>query len=139
MVSKSGITGEGLGLEFGVGQGVAPNGRGASAHELERLRAVQPCDDVLEYTMRCVLALAPQLEAEVLAPWQTVCDDLAALRVPAQRRALRLRIEDMRWQWSDADTLTLSFTLTAGAFATSMLQCLAYLDEEQSHALSAEQ
>lgn len=79
------------------------------------------------------------LEAEVLAPWQTVCDDLAALRVPAQRRALRLRIEDMRWQWSDADTLTLSFTLTAGAFATSMLQCLAYLDEEQSHALSAEQ
>ena len=46
MVSKSGITGEGLGLEFGVGQGVAPNGRGASAHELERLRAVQAAHEV---------------------------------------------------------------------------------------------
>jgi hypothetical protein len=88
MVSKSGITGEGLGLEFGVVQGVAPNGRGASAHELERLRAVQPCDDLLEYTMRCVLALAPQLEAEVLvAAERQVRDLFGGDRIYVGRRA----------------------------------------------------
>lgn len=86
-----------------------------------------------------VTATVAALEAEVLSPWVSVCADLAALRVPGQRRALRLRVEDLVWSWSAPDTLVLSFTLTAGAFATSMLQCVATLDEEQAHALSAEQ
>ncbi|WP_227680586.1 tRNA pseudouridine(13) synthase TruD [Psychrobacter sp. SWN149] len=41
--------------------------------------------------------------------------------IKAQRRALRLPIEEMHWEWSDDCTLVLSFTLTTGSFATSVL------------------
>lgn len=78
------------------------------------------------------------LEARVLAPWQEICSDLAALRVPAQRRALRLRVEGLSWQWLPEQALSLSFALTAGAFATSVLQSLAELEEGRADALSVE-
>ena len=76
-----------------------------------------------------------------LLPGEPIVGRVTAVLPEANRdtRTLRLRIEALSWAWSGADTLVLSFTLTAGAFATSMLQCLAYLDEEQFHALSAEQ
>ena len=41
--------------------------------------------------------------------------------VKAQRRALRLPIEALSWEWSDEQTLILRFTLTTGSFATSVL------------------
>lgn len=45
--------------------------------------------------------------------------------VKAQRRALRLPVEDLSCQWADEQdeeqTLVLSFTLTTGSFATSVL------------------
>ncbi|MGP4863707.1 tRNA pseudouridine(13) synthase TruD [Psychrobacter sp. T6-5] len=44
--------------------------------------------------------------------------------VKAQRRALRLPIEQLSWEWSDEQTLVLSFTLTTGSFATSVLASL---------------
>lgn len=47
--------------------------------------------------------------------------------VKAQRRALRLPIEALSWEWQDTDnkmTLVLSFTLTTGSFATSVLASL---------------
>ena len=44
--------------------------------------------------------------------------------IKAQRRALRLPIEEMSWEWSDDQTLVLSFTLTTGSFATSVLASL---------------
>lgn len=79
-----------------------------------------------------------ELEAAVLAPWQGICADLAALRVPAQRRALRLNVEGLQWQWLAPQVLQLSFALTAGAFATSVLQSLAELEEGQADAFSVE-
>lgn len=45
--------------------------------------------------------------------------------VKAQRRALRLPVEALSWQWVDEQTLVLSFTLTTGSFATSVLASLA--------------
>ncbi|MES3040366.1 MAG: tRNA pseudouridine(13) synthase TruD [Pseudomonadota bacterium] len=78
------------------------------------------------------------LETRVLAPWQSVCADLAALRLPAQRRALRLLLQAPSWHWPSPDTLVIEFTLTAGAFATSVLQALAVLEEGQLDAISAE-
>lgn len=77
-------------------------------------------------------------EAEVLAPWQGICADLAALRLPAQRRSLRLMLQAPSWHWPSPDTLVIEFTLTAGAFATSVLQSLAVLEEGQLDAISAE-
>ena len=45
--------------------------------------------------------------------------------VKAQRRALRLPVEDLSWRWADEQdgeqTLVFSFTLTTGSFATSVL------------------
>ncbi len=43
-------------------------------------------------------------------------------RVEPARRALLLKPADMRWQWSDDRTLTLSFALPAGCFATSVVR-----------------
>ncbi len=84
-----------------------------------------------------VHAQVAELEAAVLAPWQAICDDLAALRVPALRRALRLRVEGLQWHWPEPQVLTLSFALTSGAFATSVLQSLAELQEGEGDAFSA--
>ncbi len=44
--------------------------------------------------------------------------------IKAQRRALRLPIEALNWEWSDDQTLVLNFTLTTGSFATSVLASL---------------
>lgn len=78
------------------------------------------------------------LEAATLAPWQDICSDLAALRVPGQRRALRLRVEDLQWSWPEAGVLRLAFTLTSGAFATSVLQSLLELEEGMGDAIPLE-
>ncbi|MDZ4297516.1 MAG: tRNA pseudouridine(13) synthase TruD [Moraxellaceae bacterium] len=79
------------------------------------------------------------LERQVLAPWQETCVALSEVAIPAQRRALRVRLQDMSWQWVSKNTLSLSFALTSGAFATSVLQSCFQLTEEDHHALSAEQ
>lgn len=70
------------------------------------------------------------LEAGVLAPWEDICADLAALRVPGQRRSLRLRVDDLVRQQPQPDVLVLSFTLAAGSFATAVLASLARLHED---------
>ncbi|WP_259365014.1 tRNA pseudouridine(13) synthase TruD [Psychrobacter sp. GP33] len=44
--------------------------------------------------------------------------------IKAQRRALRLPIEGLKWEWQDAQTLVLSFNLPTGSFATSVLAAL---------------
>lgn len=48
--------------------------------------------------------------------------------IKAQRRALRLPIEALTWEWHDSEeesqTLVLNFTLTTGSFATSILASL---------------
>ena len=49
--------------------------------------------------------------------------------IKAQRRALRLPIEGLSWEWQDIDNepiLVLSFTLTTGSFATSVLSSLVH-------------
>ncbi len=44
--------------------------------------------------------------------------------IKAQRRPLRLPIEQLSWEWRDEQILVLSFTLTTGSFATSVLASL---------------
>ena len=44
--------------------------------------------------------------------------------IKAQRRALRLPIENLTWEWQDAQTLILRFCLPTGSFATSVLAAL---------------
>jgi tRNA pseudouridine13 synthase len=61
------------------------------------------------------------LEEGVLAPWATWRRGLEALRVEQQRRALRLKVQDLRWEYESC-TLKLRFRLTRGAFATAVLR-----------------
>ena len=49
---------------------------------------------------------------------------LETREVKAQRRPLRLPIDDLSWTWADEQTLVLNFTLTTGSFATSVLASL---------------
>ncbi|NNF40234.1 MAG: tRNA pseudouridine(13) synthase TruD [Woeseiaceae bacterium] len=53
---------------------------------------------------------------------------LTDARVKAANRSLRLRVDDLSWSTSD-DSLTLTFTLTRGAFATSVLRELATIQD----------
>lgn len=79
-----------------------------------------------------VSGVAAQLENDVVQnnPLLTqLAMGLEQRDVKAQRRALRLPIEEMSWEWqggenSSEQTLLLNFTLTSGSFATSVLASL---------------
>jgi tRNA pseudouridine13 synthase len=46
---------------------------------------------------------------------------IAAERMNSERRALRIRVAGLAWEW-DADVLRLRFELGAGSFATTVLR-----------------
>lgn len=62
------------------------------------------------------------LEEAVLAEFKDLADGLAAAGLKQERRALRLPVGDLCWQWPDETSLELSFTLPAGSYATSVLR-----------------
>lgn len=71
-------------------------------------------------------ALAPSdeaasIEQAALAEWQAWIDGLQRQGLDADRRALRVVVEGLEWQWVD-DGLSLSFGLPAGAYATAVLR-----------------
>ena len=76
-----------------------------------------------------VSGMAAQLESDIVknnALLTQLAMGLEQRDVKAQRRALRLPIEALSWEWLDASdsneqALILSFTLTTGSFATSVL------------------
>ncbi|WP_082638052.1 MULTISPECIES: tRNA pseudouridine(13) synthase TruD [unclassified Psychrobacter] len=79
-----------------------------------------------------VSGTAAQLENDVIQNNPLLTQLAAGLEqrdVKAQRRALRLPIEALSWEWreeqnSDKQMLVLNFTLTTGSFATSVLASL---------------
>lgn len=60
-------------------------------------------------------------EAAALEELEPLTAGLARRRVTAARRSLRLRLEHLAWHWPAADTLVLSFGLTSGAYATTVV------------------
>jgi len=62
-----------------------------------------------------------ELEERVLAPWAEWRRGLEKLHVEQQRRALRLAVANLTWEYSQG-ALTLRFQLTRGAFATAVLR-----------------
>lgn len=61
------------------------------------------------------------LEAEVLLRYQQWCAGLRQFGLRFQRRALRMGVAQMRWEFSDDGILDLYFVLHKGSFATSVL------------------
>ncbi|MGM8887689.1 tRNA pseudouridine(13) synthase TruD, partial [Psychrobacter sp. 1U2] len=76
-----------------------------------------------------VSGIAAQLENDIVQCNPLLAQLAVGLEkrdVKAQRRALRLPVEAMRWTWQEEQTdgkqtLVLNFTLTTGSFATSVL------------------
>ncbi|MGB5742931.1 MAG: tRNA pseudouridine(13) synthase TruD [Sedimenticolaceae bacterium] len=64
---------------------------------------------------------AQQTEAQALAGWHDWIAGLDRLGLDADRRALRLAVDDLEWQW-EGNTLMLRFGLGAGSFATVVLR-----------------
>jgi tRNA pseudouridine13 synthase len=61
------------------------------------------------------------MEAAVLAPWGSWVDGLQRFGLDADRRALRLVVNDLAWEWRD-DSLVTRFSLPSGTYATSVLR-----------------
>jgi tRNA pseudouridine13 synthase len=63
-----------------------------------------------------------ELESEILAAHADWCEGLEAAGLAQDRRALRLGVSGLAWQWENAGELVLTFSLPAGAYATSVLR-----------------
>ena len=61
------------------------------------------------------------LEVEVAAAFQDLCAGLEAAGLKQERRALRVRVGELKWQWLADDALELDFQLPPGAYATELL------------------
>jgi tRNA pseudouridine13 synthase len=62
------------------------------------------------------------LERAALAEYAGMIDGLAAAGVRHDRRALRMRVKDLSWQWQADENLELCFSLPAGSYATVVLR-----------------
>lgn len=71
---------------------------------------------------RAVAHEARELEDAALAEYQSWCEGLAGTGLEQERRALRLRVGDLEWDFPQPDVLQLSFALTSGAYATAVLR-----------------
>ncbi|MDO4895839.1 MAG: tRNA pseudouridine(13) synthase TruD [Moraxella sp.] len=69
---------------------------------------------------RLASSWALALENDVLAEFKLLVDGLSKIDAKLDHRPYRLMIDELIWQWQD-DTLTLSFTLPTGSFATAVL------------------
>lgn len=78
--------------------------------------------------MTTTAALA--LENTCMASEPVLCTGLEKAGLKAERRALRALCGNLQWQWSESSSLTLSFSLQRGAYATAMLAELFQLQQE---------
>lgn len=63
-----------------------------------------------------------ELEQAVLAPFAAWRDGLEHLGLMQERRALRVRLDDLEWRFPAQRELELSFFLPAGSYATALLR-----------------
>lgn len=77
---------------------------------------------------------AQALENAVAERHATLCDGLEHAGLDQERRALVASPVDMLWQWPQADQLLLTFSLPAGAYATSVLSEILRTTEPERHA-----
>ena len=61
------------------------------------------------------------LEDAALAPFAALREGLESADMKQERRALRVRVNELRWEWLDAATLRLDFRLSPGSYATEVL------------------
>lgn len=64
---------------------------------------------------------AAVLEQEVLAPFADLREGLEAAGLRQERRALRVRVGELAWDWPEPGVLALRLSLPPGAYATTVL------------------
>lgn len=62
-----------------------------------------------------------EVETSIAANHADLCQGLEMAGLSQERRALRVRVGDLQWQWPAEDVLHLDFSLPPGAYATSVL------------------
>jgi tRNA pseudouridine13 synthase len=60
-------------------------------------------------------------ESDVAKMHQALCDGLEAADMKQERRALRIQVQDLCWEWLTDAQLQCRFSLPAGAYATELL------------------
>ena len=63
-----------------------------------------------------------ELEARIHEEQQELAEGLNKFRLQHQRRPLRMKVESLEWHYPDPQTLSLSFALGQGSYATSVLR-----------------
>jgi tRNA pseudouridine13 synthase len=63
-----------------------------------------------------------RLEEECLLPHEAWCRGLITAGLAQARRATRLPVGALRWEWPEADCIELHFHLPPGGYATSVLR-----------------
>jgi tRNA pseudouridine13 synthase len=66
-------------------------------------------------------AVALDIERAAVEPFAELRAGLEAAGMKQERRALRVRVADVAWEWLEPDALRLAFALPAGAYATEAL------------------
>jgi tRNA pseudouridine13 synthase len=87
-----------------------------------RLQDIHPSGPLWGRGTPQVSAESADLEHTVLAPFGEWRERLEHVGLSQERRPLRVGLNDLQWQFSDMDVLSLSFFLPAGAFATVLLR-----------------
>ena len=62
-----------------------------------------------------------EIELAIAASVADLCAGLEKAGLKQERRAQRVRVADLKWEWLEADALRLEFSLPPGAYATSVL------------------
>lgn len=75
------------------------------------------------------LAAVASCESEVAIAHQALCDGLEAAGLKQERRALRIQVLDLGWEWMAEDRLRCRFSLPPGAYATELLAELGELED----------
>ena len=75
------------------------------------------------------------LETSIAQQHADLCDGMEHAGLNQERRALSAKPDGMRWEWHDNDDgtvdLTLTFSLAAGYYATSLIRELMQVDEPE--------
>lgn len=68
-------------------------------------------------------------ESEVAKAHGAICDGLEAADLKQDRRALRIQVRDLSWEWMTEAQLQCRFSLPSGAYATELLAELGELED----------
>lgn len=112
----------------GSRSGFSDDSRDGRPAERCRIQDIHPTGPLWGRGTPPVALQAAELERAVLAPFDGWRDRLEHLGLEQERRALRLRLDDLAWEFmADGSSLRLDFFLPAGAFATALLRELLHV------------